>query len=184
MAEESCGTLRMRTADGGERIVQLARDLLALLHHRAALGQRRLLARLRVEGAQFLDGVAEEVGLLPRRLDPGAVLGQRRAGGPHALGRLRDRVERAAQPAEGVEDGTVGGDVGQGPVVVLPVDLHQRRADRAEHLHADGLIVDEGAGAPVGHLGAPQDQVAIGGRSRIPPRSAGRDDRGRRRTRR
>ena len=35
------------------------------------------------------------------------------------------------------------------------------RADGAQRLHADRLVVDEGAGAPVGHLHAAQDQVAI-----------------------
>ena len=66
------------------------------------------------------------------------------------------------QAAEGVEDGAVRGGIGQRPVVVLAVDLDEGRADGAQHLHAHGLVVDEGAGAPVGHLHAAQDQVALG----------------------
>ena len=55
-------------------------------------------------GRQLLDRVAQEVGFPARGLHAGAMLGQRRAGDPDGLGRLRDRVERAAQAAEGVED--------------------------------------------------------------------------------
>ena len=55
----------------------------------------------------------------------------------------------------------MGDRIDQGAVVVLAVDLHQGRADGPEHLDADGLIVDEGAGAHVGHLDAAQDQVAV-----------------------
>ena len=50
----------------------------------------------------------------------------------------------------------------EGPFVMLAVDLDQRRAERAQHLHAHRLVVDEGAGAAVGELHAPQDQfVAV-----------------------
>ena len=52
--------------------------------------------------------------------------------------------------------------IDQRPVVVLAVDLDQRRADRAQHLDAHRLVVDEGAGAPVRHLHAAQDEVAVG----------------------
>lgn len=54
----------------------------------------------------------------------------------------------------------MGGGVDQRALVVLAVDLHQRRADRLERLHADRLVVDEGAGAAVGKLDAAQDQFA------------------------
>ena len=36
------------------------------------------------------------------------------------------------------------------------------RAERFEHLHAHRLVVDEGAGAPVGELHAAQDQAVFG----------------------
>ncbi|GJE46732.1 hypothetical protein AEGHOMDF_5939 [Methylobacterium soli] len=54
------------------------------------------------------------------------------------------------------------GGIGEGPVVVLSVDLHEGRPDGAQHLHADRLVVDEGPGASVRHLRATQDQVALG----------------------
>ena len=57
----------------------------------------------------------------------------------------------------------MGGGIDQGAVVVLAMDFDQFAANRLERLHADRLIVDEGAAAPVGHLRAAQDQVAIDG---------------------
>ena len=46
--------------------------------------------------------------------------------------------------------------------VVLAVDFDQRRAEALQRLHADRLIVDEGAGAAVGELHAAQDQCLAG----------------------
>ena len=51
--------------------------------------------------------------------------------------------------------------IDQGAVVVLAMDLDQGRADGLEHLDAHRLVVDEGAGAPVRHLDAAQDQVSV-----------------------
>ena len=45
---------------------------------------------------------------------------------------------------------------------MLAVDLDQRPAHLAQELHADGDVVDEGAGAAIGGLDAPQDQRRIG----------------------
>ena len=56
----------------------------------------------------------------------------------------------------------MGRGIDQRAVVVLAVDLDQRRAERAQRLHAHRLVVDEGAGAPVGELRAPQDQLVVG----------------------
>ena len=46
-------------------------------------------------------------------------------------------------------------------LVVLAVDLHDLLRDGAHRLQADRLIVDEGAGAPVGELQAAQDEIAV-----------------------
>ena len=53
--------------------------------------------------------------------------------------------------------------IDQRALVVLAVDLDQRLAELLEDLHADRLIVDEGARAPVGKLDAAQDQFVVGG---------------------
>ena len=52
--------------------------------------------------------------------------------------------------------------IDQRALVVLAVDLDQRRAERFQHLHAHRLVVDEGAGAAVGELHAAQDQLVLG----------------------
>ena len=54
----------------------------------------------------------------------------------------------------------MGGGIDQRALVMLAVDLDQRRADGFQGLHADRLIVDEGAGAAVGELHAAQDHLA------------------------
>ncbi len=52
--------------------------------------------------------------------------------------------------------------IDQSTSVVLAVDLDQRRAQRLQRLHADRLVVDEGAGAAVGELHAAQNQRLVG----------------------
>ena len=54
----------------------------------------------------------------------------------------------------------MGRGVDQRTLVMLAMDLDQRRADRAQRLHADRLVVDEGAGAAIGKLHAAQDHFA------------------------
>ena len=55
----------------------------------------------------------------------------------------------------------MGRGIDQRAVVVLAVDFDQRRAELLQHLHADRLVVDEGAGAAVGELHAAQDQLVV-----------------------
>ena len=52
----------------------------------------------------------------------------------------------------------MGRRVGQRPLVVLAMDLDQRRGERPQRLGADALVVDVGARAPVGELDPAQDQ--------------------------
>ena len=58
----------------------------------------------------------------------------------------------------------MGRGIDEGALVVLAVNFHQSRAERAQHLHADRLVVDEGAGAAVGELHAPHDQLVLAGK--------------------
>ena len=57
----------------------------------------------------------------------------------------------------------MGCGVDQRAGVMLAVDFDQRRAEALQRLHADRLVVDEGAGAAVGELHAAQDQRLVGG---------------------
>ena len=68
----------------------------------------------------------------------------------------------AIEVAEGIEQPAMGRGVDQRAVVMLAVDLDQRRAERSQRLHAHRLVVDEGAGAAVGELHAAQDQLVVG----------------------
>ncbi len=50
--------------------------------------------------------------------------------------------------------------IDQRALVMLAVNLDQRGADRFQGLHADRLVVDEGAGAAVGQLHATENHLA------------------------
>ena len=58
---------------------------------------------------------------------------------------------------------------------MLAVDLDQRRTDRFQGLHADRLVVDEGAGAAVGELHATQNHFARFLRTRVVESVLGQD---------
>ena len=140
---------------------QLAGDLLGLHHAGAAGGEGLFLFWLGRELGQLLVGVAQIVGVLARLGDSLLLRRQIRPrlapGGPGLAG----GGEFSGEPTKGVDERAVLGGVDEGAVVVLAVDLHQRRADLAHGLDADGLVIDEGAGAAISHLHAPQDQIAI-----------------------
>ncbi len=65
------------------------------------------------------------------------------------------------ETAVGVDQRAVFCGVEQRAFVVLAVDFHQVRGERAQRLGADALVVDVRAGAAVGHLNAPEDQFAL-----------------------
>ena len=56
----------------------------------------------------------------------------------------------------------MGRDLDQRAVVMLAVDFDERRADGAQHLHRHRLVVEEGAGSPVGELDPAQDELVLG----------------------
>ena len=61
-----------------------------------------------------------------------------------------------------VDQRAVSRSVEQRALVMLAVYLHQIGGDGAQRLRAHALIVDEGAGAPVRHLDAAEDELAVG----------------------
>ena len=81
------------------------------------------------------------------------------------------------EAAEGVEQRAMDVRIDHGAVVVLAVDLDQRRAELAEQRHRDRLVVDEGAAAPVAALDAAEDQVAVGLDAALGEQARGRDGR-------
>jgi hypothetical protein len=79
----------------------------------------------------------------------------------HTPSGFADGLKLGRKASEGIQDRPVRHRIDQGTIVMLAMDLDQARANGFEHLNADRLIIHKGAGAPVGHLNAAQDQVAI-----------------------
>ena len=151
---------RLRTADRGLRLAQILRDLLTLHHHGAPFRQRGLLAFQRIEFLQFIRGMAQIVRLAGGAFHPGAMFIQRRAGRAARIPQRFDGGDIFLEGGKSIKQPAVCGGVHQRPLVMLAVNLHQRGADRLQSLHADRLIVEESAGAPVGKLHAAQDHLA------------------------
>ena len=92
---------------------------------------------------------------MPARCSSSAVL----RGAPR-VPELFQRRDVLLQAGKGIEQAAMGRGIDQRALVMLAVDFDQRGADRLQGLHADRLIVDEGAGAAVGELHAAQDHLA------------------------
>ena len=159
------GEHRHRLAAGKRlmRGAQILGDFFRLHHRRAPIGKRGLLARLRRKARQLLDRMPQPVGLALCAFDLGAVACDRVFGRALRAPGLRYIRRLAFKPAIGVEQQAMGGRINQRAGVVLAVDLDERRAEALQGLHAHRLIVDEGAGAAVGELRAPQDQLTVRG---------------------
>ena len=143
------------------RVAQVDDDFFRALQVLPALGQHRLLAGLDGELRQLLVRVTQVVGLGADRRDArllGAPLGLDRA---HPRMRFAHVDNSAREATEGVDQLAMHRRLHHRTVVVLTVDLDQRATQRAQDLGGDGLVVDEGAGAPVGGLNAAQDQLAV-----------------------
>ncbi len=110
--------------------------------------------------------MAQPFGLAVGALDGGAMAFDGGLAGAPLGPQPRHRRGFVFDPAIGIEQRAMGRGIDKGALVVLAVDFHQCRAERAQHLHADRLIVDEGAGAAVGELHAPHDQFVVAPRPR------------------
>ena len=111
-------------------------------------------------GFEFVGGVAQIVRLARGAFHAGAMRVERGVGGAPRLPQRLQRRDLFLQPGKGVEQLPVRRGVDQRALVMLAVDLDQDRADRFQGLHADRLVVDEGAGAAVGKLHAAKNHFA------------------------
>ena len=127
----------MIAADRFLRLAQIGGDLLALHHDGAASGQRGLLAVLWRELFQFIGGMAQIIRLARGALHAGAMLVERGCGGAPRLPQRFERGDVLFQPGKGVEQAAMRGGIDQRALVMLAVDLDQRRADGFQRLHAD-----------------------------------------------
>ena len=143
-------------------LAQIARDLLALHHLGAAIRQRGFLASPGRQLGELLNRVTQPVGFARRALDIGAMAGDRGFGLAAGIPQPLDGGGIGLQARIGIEQAAMGRRIDQRAGVVLAVDFHQRRTEILQRLHADRLIVDEGAGAAVGKLHAAQDQCLAG----------------------
>ena len=143
------------------RVADVGHDLLRPHHCRALFSQFGLLARHRVELRQFLDRGAQIVGLAGGGLDLGPMAGKGLFAVTPAPPCRRHLPSGRAMATEGVQQVPVRRRVDQGPLVVLPVDFHQRAANLADQRDAGRLVVDEDPRPPVGRLHAAQDHVAL-----------------------
>ena len=153
---------RLRPGDGFVRRPQILGDFFGLHHGGAPLGERGLLAGLRAKPAELVDRMAKPLGFAAGALDLGAMRLHRGLARAPLVPKAPDLGGVVLDAAKRVEQRAMGRRLDEGAVVVLAVDLHQSRAERAQHLHAHRLIVDEGAGAAVGELDAAHDQFVLG----------------------
>ena len=139
----------------GDRL-QVASDLLAALHGRAAIGEFGFFARFGVKRRQFGDGVLDPFAVAIRVVlcAPGG--GKRGFGIAPFLPGGSDR--HAVDAGEGVQQGAVPPRVEQAAIVMLAVDFHQRRAQFSKQRGGRRLIVDKAAAAAVAFDDPPNDQ--------------------------
>jgi len=71
-------------------------------------------------------------------------------------------IRLAAQATKGIDEIAMTTRIDERAVVMLTVDLDQRLPYRAQQLHTDGHVIDEGAGAAICGLNATQNERAIG----------------------
>src|ERR1700692_818286 len=153
---------RRRTAgDGVGGRAKILGDFFRLHHGGAPFGERRLLAGFRREAAKLVDRMTQPFRLAACPLDLGAVMGDGVLARAPLVPQPRYLGGVAFDAAIGVEQSAVRRRIDEGALVVLTVDFHQRRAERAQNLDADRLGVDESAGAAVGELHAPHDQQLV-----------------------
>jgi len=128
----------------------------------ALLGQIFLFARLRVQLPQLFDRMLKEL-TVARRLFGGVQGFVCRLGrlAPGFVGFANSR-RFAVQPAITVQQGAVSRRVDQPARFELALDFDQPFADLAQQADTGGLVVDEGAAAPIGAQRPAQHQLATG----------------------
>ena len=148
-----------------ERLGQAREQLLGVLQRPPLGAQARGLFRLRCQGRQLVDGVAQ-IGLVGPGLGGAGLGGRRRVAGDapdrESLGGDRRLVtEKAVGRAMGVDHGAVGRRVAQAVLVELRLQLDQAAAEAAQYGGADGLVVDERAAAAIGPDNTAQHQLSL-----------------------
>jgi hypothetical protein len=105
--------------------------------------------------------MAQEIGFLAHPLDQRLLILAGFLRRAPCVPQRRDLAHFGFQSAECIKQRAVLGRIDQSAVVMLAVNFDQSRAERAQNVHADRLIVDEGAGAAIGQLQAAQYEIAV-----------------------
>src|SRR6266478_365654 len=71
-------------------------------------------------------------------------------------------VALSFEPAESIQQTSMGRGVDKRPVIMLAVNLHQNCAQVFQYLRAHGLVVHEGTGTSIGELNAAQNEFILG----------------------
>ena len=116
---------------------------------------------MRIEAAQFVDGVAQPFGLAIGALDVGAMALDGDVARTALVPQPRHIGGIGTDAAIGVEQSAVRRGVDEGTLVMLAVNFDQSRSQRAQNLDADRLVVDEGARPAVGKLRPAHDQFVF-----------------------
>ena len=141
------------------RLPDVGGDFLALHHRLPAGGELVLLAGPDGELDELVIRMAGEIGLRFGGGDAPALGVERPLGRAHrAIGVLR-RSGLGLKAAIGVDERAMGRRIGQGPLVMLAMDLDQRGGEPAQSLDAHALVVDIGARASVGELDPSQNEL-------------------------
>ncbi|OIQ64841.1 hypothetical protein GALL_536060 [mine drainage metagenome] len=92
---------------------------------------------------------------------------EHRVGGAPSVPELLQRGDVFLKAGKRIKQAAVGRGIDQRALVMLAMDFDQCRTDRFQGLHADRLIVDEGAGTAIGQLHAAQDHFTGIFRTRV-----------------
>ncbi len=152
---------RLRPGDAIERRAQILGDFFGLHHAGAPLGERGLLAGLRRQTGQLINGMAQPLGLALGARHLGTMLRDGGFARAAFVPQPRHRGGVSLESRIGIEQRTMRRRIDEGALVMLAVDFHESRAKRAQHLHGDRLIVDEGPRPAVGELHAAHDQRIV-----------------------
>ena len=147
---------RVRAFPQMPQFLEIARQLLALLHVRAGCGEPRLFARLRFERGQFGEMREQQILVGLGGFHRAARFGQRLLGAAPFAPRLRD--PRGVRPGEPVEQRPVPARIDQPAIVMLAMQFDEEARHVAQQADADRLVVDEGAAFAIGFELAPHDQ--------------------------
>ncbi len=144
------------------RVGHVRQRLFRASQQRAATDQLLLLALARIEPVEFGQAQCQLLAVGVGAGGPGAQAFALGGGLAPGVPGVRAGAPARTQGAVAVELGPVGARVEQPHRVVLAVYLQEQGPEVAQHAHPRGLIVDEGAAAPVGGDLAAQHEVLAG----------------------